>query len=45
VPRHLVGDWEAFLTLMGMREWIENIQVRVLRVLGSILWIDVNPFI
>ena len=29
VPRHLVGDWEAFLALMGMREWMEGIQARV----------------
>jgi hypothetical protein len=27
VPRYLVGDWEAFLTLLDMREWMEGIQV------------------
>lgn len=27
VPRHLVGDWEAFLTLLKLREWVEGIKV------------------
>lgn len=28
VPRFLVGDWEAFLSLLGLREWVEGIRVR-----------------
>lgn len=35
VSRHLVQDWEALLSQVGLREWIEGIQVRFCAIIMS----------